>query len=203
VGRAPDPWRPPDWSYASPDGTFGNRFDDPKSFYRVLYSASQQTACYIETLARFRVDMKLLAELKEIEGEDDFFPLGHVPSEWASSRLLGSASAVGQFAAICASGWLNQLRADLAGACLSLGISELDASVLQSRSNFAITHLASREVYKRGFQGIYYLSRHGHNFENWALFEPFDLRDAAVKRISTDDPALLEALEILGLKLLH
>jgi hypothetical protein len=90
----------------------------------------------------------------------------------------------------------------LASACLSLGIAELDASVLQSRSNFAITHPASREVYKRGFQGIYYLSRHGHDFENWALFEPFDLRDTAVRHISTDDPALLEAVQILGLTLL-
>jgi len=28
IGRRPDAWRPPDWSRASPDGTFGNRFDD-------------------------------------------------------------------------------------------------------------------------------------------------------------------------------
>jgi hypothetical protein len=26
IGRRPDAWRPPDWSRASADGTFGNRF---------------------------------------------------------------------------------------------------------------------------------------------------------------------------------
>ena len=30
LGRKPDPWSPPDWSRAQPDGTFGNRFDDPQ-----------------------------------------------------------------------------------------------------------------------------------------------------------------------------
>jgi hypothetical protein len=28
LGRKPDPWAPPDWASAGPDGTFGNRFDD-------------------------------------------------------------------------------------------------------------------------------------------------------------------------------
>ena len=27
LGRKPDPWAPPDWASAGPDGTFGNRFD--------------------------------------------------------------------------------------------------------------------------------------------------------------------------------
>ncbi len=36
VARRPDPWAWPDWSYAGPDGTFGNRYDDPEASYRVL-----------------------------------------------------------------------------------------------------------------------------------------------------------------------
>ncbi|MGC2371774.1 MAG: hypothetical protein WA474_22080 [Candidatus Sulfotelmatobacter sp.] len=36
LGRKPDPWAPPDWAFAGPDGTFGNRFDDPDATYRVL-----------------------------------------------------------------------------------------------------------------------------------------------------------------------
>ena len=35
LGRHPDPWVWPDWSYAAPDGTFGNRYDDPQGSYRV------------------------------------------------------------------------------------------------------------------------------------------------------------------------
>ena len=61
----------PDWASAGPDGTFGNRFDDPDATYRVLYASSQRLGCFLETRARFRVDPKLLTELAEIAGEDD------------------------------------------------------------------------------------------------------------------------------------
>jgi len=71
LGRKPDPWAMPDWASAGPDGTFGNRFDDPDATYRVLYASSQRLGCFLETRARFRVDPKLLTELAEIAGEDD------------------------------------------------------------------------------------------------------------------------------------
>jgi hypothetical protein len=87
VGRGADAWQAPDWSWASLDGTFGNRFDDPESLYRVLYASSQEVSCFIETLARFRPDLTLLAELAEIEGEDDFSPSGEVPSDWIANRV--------------------------------------------------------------------------------------------------------------------
>jgi hypothetical protein len=78
IGRKPDPWQAPDWSRANSDGTFGNRFDDPAGYYRVLYAASQLVSCFVETLARFRPDLTLRAELTEIQGEDDFVPVGEV-----------------------------------------------------------------------------------------------------------------------------
>jgi hypothetical protein len=68
IARTPDPWQPPDWSLAHEDGTFGNRFDDPAGYYRVLYAASQRISCFIETLARFRSDPTFLPELNESEG---------------------------------------------------------------------------------------------------------------------------------------
>jgi len=89
LGRKPDPWAPADWASAGPDGTFGNRFDDPDATYRVLYASSQRPGCFVETLARFRTDPKLLAELAEIEGEDDYCPLGEVPVEWVEKRIMG------------------------------------------------------------------------------------------------------------------
>ena len=52
LGRKPDPWAPPDWASAGPDGTFGNRFDDPDATYCVLYASSQRLGCFVETLAR-------------------------------------------------------------------------------------------------------------------------------------------------------
>jgi hypothetical protein len=44
LGRRPDAWQPPDWFLAQSDGTFGNRFDDPDGYYRVLYASSQRLA---------------------------------------------------------------------------------------------------------------------------------------------------------------
>jgi hypothetical protein len=75
LGRKPDPWAPPDWALAGPNGTFGNRFDDPDATYRVLYASSQRIGCFFETLARFRIDPTLLAELAQIEGSDDYCSL--------------------------------------------------------------------------------------------------------------------------------
>lgn len=93
LGRVPDPWAVPDWASAGQDGTFGNRFDDPDATYRVLYASSQRLGCFLETLARFRVDPQLAAELAAISGEDDHSPLGEVPVEWLHKRILGVATA--------------------------------------------------------------------------------------------------------------
>src|SRR5258708_4682974 len=111
----PDPWAVPDWASAGPDGTFGNRFDDPDATYRVLYASSQKLGCFLETLARFRLDPKLMAELAEIDGEDDHFPLAEVPVEWVQRRILGVAIAAGEYADICSSEWISRLRRALAG----------------------------------------------------------------------------------------
>ena len=92
LGRKPDPWSPPDWSCAQPDGTFGNRFDDPQGNYRVLYAATQRVSCFVETLARFRPDLALIAELQAIAGADDHVPLGTVPSDWYEPRVMGEAT---------------------------------------------------------------------------------------------------------------
>lgn len=201
VARVPDPWQPPDWSRALPDGTFGNRFDDPKANYRVLYASSHEVGCYVETLARFRPDFSLLAEFNEIEGDDDSFPLGEVPNEWCDARLVGAASANGNYADVYASGWVSYLRGNLAGECLRLGIKDLDAGILQNQSPRLITQLASLRTYEHGFSGVYYRSRFGHDLENWALFEPFHMTQTGSKRIFVGDPALKNALDRLGLKL--
>lgn len=201
IGRKPDPWDPPDWSRAQTDGTFGNRFDDPHAYYRVLYAASQKLSCFLETLARFRQDPLLMAELSMIEGDNDFFPLGEVPIEWCERRLLGAASGDGCYGDICAPEWVAYLRRRLAGECLRLGLSDLNASVLQSQTSRRITQLASFEVYRLEFAGIYYRSRFSHELENWALFEPFRITPSPSHAVLAGDPILLEALRALGLKL--
>ncbi len=87
VARRPDPWAWPDWSYAGPDGTFGNRYDDPEASYRVLYASSQRVGAFVETLSRFRPDLEVLAEFARIEGDDE--PPAGVPRAWLGTAWSG------------------------------------------------------------------------------------------------------------------
>lgn len=199
IGRRPDAWEYPDWSRANPDGTFGNRFDDPDGEYRVLYASSARLGCFLETLARFRADLTLFAELQEIEGESDFVPAGVVPCDWFASRIMGSAEVHGQFADIGSSDWISTLRRRLASLLIQLGVPDFDASVLQRSGPRRLTQNASQCVYRQGFNGIRYLSKYGHDIENWALFEPANLTSTHCEQIRRDDPDLIEALRIFNL----
>jgi hypothetical protein len=201
LGRKPDPWQLPPWSLVHKDGTFGNRFDDPDGYYRVLYAASQRLACFMETLARYRPDIKLLAELDLIEGPNDFLPLGTVPRDWFETRAMGTATVQGEFADIYAAGWVSYLRSRLAAAALKLGMMDIDLATLQTSEPRKLTQLASREAYLLEVTGIFYRSRHGHSLENWALFEPVSLDDETSEEVSVDDPDLIEAMELHGLEL--
>lgn len=199
IGRWPDPWQPPDWAHAHLDGTFGNRFDDPQAYYRVIYTSSQRLGCFLETLARFRPDLTLLADLAEIEGEDDFTPLATVPASWLIARLIGTAQTEGEYADIYAPSWIALLRRELASTAVALGLSEIDAATLQAGRPRQLTQEASLIVFRRGLDGIFYRSRYGHSIENWAIFEPFPLRNTSASAIVADDPDLQSALRLHGL----
>jgi hypothetical protein len=173
LGRKPDPWAMPDWASAGPDGTFGNRFDDPDATYRVLYASSQRLGCFLETLARFRVDPKLLSELAEIAGEDDYCPLGEVPGEWLGKRVMGTATANGEYADICSSEWISRLRKLLAIHLEKFGLDDFDASVLQQTAPRILTQFVSRIVFYDDLAGIYFRSKYGYDIENWAFSSLF------------------------------
>jgi len=202
LGRKPDPWSPPDWSRALPDGTFGNRFDDPQGNYRVLYASTQRVACFVETLARFRPDLFLTAELQAISGEDDYVPLGTVPSDWCTPRMMGEAIVSGTYADIYSASWVSYLRRSLASELVALGLNDLDDAVLQQAQPRRVTQLASRKVDEAGLNGVRYRSRYGHDLENWAIFEPFRVHafDTAVA-VQLDDPDLLQACKLLDLRI--
>jgi len=85
VGRDDDAWAVPDWAYAKEDRTFGNRFDDPAGVYRVLYASSQRLGCFIETLARFRVDVSFVADLALMENGEDDYHHRHRSRPWSES----------------------------------------------------------------------------------------------------------------------
>jgi hypothetical protein len=201
LGRRPDAWQPPEWFLAHADGTFGNRFDDPEGYYRVLYASSQRLACFIEPLARFRPDLSLLAELDAIEGANDFSPLGTLPRDWLRVRVMGVAEISGAFADIYAIGWVSHLRRSLAAEALRLGVKDIDLSTLEMAEPRRLTQLASRQAYRLDFAGIFYRSRYGNSLENWAIFEPFPLETASSSDLSEGDPDLLEALRLHGIRL--
>ena len=167
LGRRPNAWQPPEWFLAHSDGTFGNRFDDPEGYYRVLYASSQRLACFVETLARFRPDLSLLAELDAIEGEDDYVALGTLPRDWLTVRTMGRAEIGGVFADIYGIAWVSQLRRSLAAEALRLGMKDVDLSSLERAEPRRLTQLASRQAYLLSFAGIFYRSRYGQTLENW------------------------------------
>jgi RES domain-containing protein len=205
LGRDPDPWVWPDWSYAAPDGTFGNRYDDPHGSYRVLYASSQRLGAFLETLARFRPDLEVLAELERIEGDDE--PLAGVPRTWLEGRLIGEATVEGRFVDVGDSASLATLRAALAASAIHHGLDEIDAATIRLRAPRAFTQQVSRFVYEQGsFAGILYRSRLGDDVLNWAVFESapdghVPLVATTSAAIAADDADLRAALELLGLTL--
>lgn len=205
IGRHPDPWAWPDWSYAAPDGTFGNRYDDPEGSYRVLYACSQRAGAFLETLARFRPDLEVLAELDQIQGDDE--PPPAMPRTWLDARLIGEATVEGSFVDVGDTTSLATLRTGLAARAIHHGLDEIDAATIRLRAPRAFTQQLSRYVYERGaFAGIRYRSRLGDDVLNWAIFEPgpdgrSPLVDASSAPIEVDDPDLQAALRLLGLTL--
>jgi len=211
LGRAPSPWDWNDWANAGPDGTFGNRWDDPESKYRVLYGCSQRLGSFMETLGRFPGDPKVQSELEMIElepgEEDSALPPGHLRlTDWLEKRLMGRAEFRGNFAAVGRSRSLTYLQNRLSNLIGGYGLREIDGAAIRQTAPRNLTQLISRLVYEcstdegaRQFDGIHYLSRHGDEFENWAVFEPARIEQLDAATIPFDDEDLQEAGRRLGL----
>ena len=211
IGRRPDPWAYQEWADAGDDGTFGNRWDDPESSYRVLYACSQRLGAFVETLSRFRPDPEVVAGLSEIKGEDEAAPAlppGHVPRAWLEGRLMGEAILQGQYADVGHSRSLSYLRRALAARVVHHGLGDLDGVAIRLSAPRRFTQEISRLIYectaqdgRQQFDGIRYISRLGDEFKNWAIFEPGRLSDQAAGPIRDDDPDLTDAVQRLGLSL--
>lgn len=152
----------PDWSRAGDDKTFGNRFDDPKGKYRVLYASTERLACFVECLAAFRPDLALLSALSAIQGSDPK-PVIDI-EDWARKRMIGSALVKGRFADIYSADWVDFLRVALASTAVSMGIQEVDLSTLMAAKPRQLSQKASRVVRSKRLHGIFYCSRFGREF---------------------------------------
>ncbi len=201
VARSPV-WEWPDWAFAGKDGTFGNRYDDPTSNYRVLYASHTRHGCFIETLARYRPDLALYAELAEIEGPDDHVPPGVVPGQWLRERYVGMARATGTHAEIGSSESIAYLRAKLAGALVGFDLDDFDAASLQMTAPRSVTQLVSHLAFRDRFDGVRYLSKYGNDVINVAIFEGrVFFSDERETPIDHDDGELRRALDVHNLVL--
>ncbi len=210
LGRRPDPWAWPDWAYADADGTFGNRYDDPQGIYRVLYASTQRVATFVECLAYYRPDIEVVAELQAIvgeEGDEEAPAAGIVPAGWVGQRCVGRATLVGDYADVGHHESLAELRAALAARVVHHGLHDLDAATLRLTAPRAFTQDVSRYVFgqtaggERRWNGLAYLSKHGDDLQNWAIFEPADPEVIDVTEFDRDDADLAAALALHGLQL--
>lgn len=181
--------------------------------YRAIYCATERAGAFGETIARFRPSMELLAGLEEVEDDEPLDPElrgGVVPEEWRLSRRAGSTKlAPGLlFADLTAPETMRVLRKNLAAVAEKLGLEDLDLSAVTGPHR-RLTQEAARYVYdledssgSPAFAGIRYLSRLNPSWELWAVFhdrmrhEPGEVAEP----IRADDPGLVEAATLLGLR---
>lgn len=199
VRGAVDPFAPPDWEWATTDGTFGNRFDDPSAEegnlpdqrFRAIYCATQRAATFGETVARFRVSLPLLSALQEI---DDHEPIGEslrgavdpdepghglLPADWRMRRRIGHTvlDPSLRFVDLSDVGTMQHLRTGLAPLADRLGIIDVDLSSVTSQQR-RFTQGIARYIYDQvdeighpRFAGIRYPSRLNPEWECWAIFD--------------------------------
>jgi hypothetical protein len=205
VGRYPDPLA---WT---PRAFVGNgRFDDPQAEFRVLYLAERRVTCFVETLAQFRPDLAVMAELGGIdEGDrgDTTPPFGLIPDDWLTTHRIGwlQPSPDLRVLDLRAVETREALRAALAPFLRRRRYADFDLSVALNHDR-ALTQYISRWAYERGYRGIAYTSRFGIEFDCWVLHGGRGDDDTAsftplgVERIERDDPALVAALRLFGLR---
>jgi hypothetical protein len=228
--RGGDPFAPPPWDRAGPDGTFGGRFDDPsadrgftiRQRFRAVYCATTAEAAFGETVARFRPSITLLAGLQDIDGEEapgtmpgpktelGMLQGGVVPADWRMRRHLAQTELepTFRFADLAAPKTHQYLRRVLAPTISALGLHDLDFSAVIGPHR-ALTQHCSHVIYELrdgdgapSFAGIRYVSRLNPEWECWAIFADRMVRISwSTTTIASDHPDLLSACRLLGLSI--
>jgi hypothetical protein len=199
IGRAPDPLAFPPESLRLGAG----RFDDPEGQFGVIY-AGERRACFVETLARFRRSLPLLASLRDVELLDaPAAPTtdGTVPVQWLSTRRIAAFRAEspnGEWIDLRAPETHEALRSELAGHLHVSGYERyaLGDALGQDRG---LTQAIASWVFAQGYAGLAYLCRFDPQLTCWALFERTRCVPHSVETISLDDPDLRAVAALFGL----
>jgi hypothetical protein len=175
----------------------------------VLYASTQRFATFVECLAYFRPDPAVVAEYEAIAGSDEHEqepPLrGEVPAEWVDTRCIGTGTLTGEYVELGHHETLAELRQLLAARLVHHGITDLDAAAIRITAPRAFTQEISRHVFDesiaggRRWNGIAYLSKHGDDLENGAIFEPAAPDAIDIARFDHCDDDLVNALRLHGL----
>lgn len=214
VARAPDAFALPAWEHAGPDGTFGNRFDDPEGEYRVLYASLGRFGALCETLASLRpsLEVRSAVEALALGGEPVPQPEASLPTQWRDGRVAGAATLDARLANLGDSSTIAWLRDTLGTTVNRLGLADFDAATLRLSAPRYVTQLVGRALFEQAdrdgspmFAGLAYRSRYGDDITNVALFErpggDLPLSDFANAPIEADDPDLVRVAELFGLEL--
>lgn len=208
MGRSPDAWGWPPWSFARTDRTFGNRWDDPLGHYRVLYACSQRLGAIMERLAPFRPHLIVSLGMRSVTGGGVSIP-GRVPTAWLQRQIIGEAVLTGDYAYVGHSRSLAFVRSAMARRLQYYGLTDLDAATVRLSTPRPFTQEISRLVYEATssplgrYAGIRYGSRLGDEFDNWAVFESTGAAAHVIdaRPITADDPDVTEALHLLRIGL--
>ena len=217
IGFRPAPWEWTPWEYAT-GGRFTGRWDDPGGVWRTLYVGSARLACYLEVLAYARPCPDMVADLDDIEvdDEDQFeFPTiapGELPLSWCAPRMTAAAALIGWFVVPGDVESVAALRKGFRGTAFRLGLADLDGAAIRDGKPRELTQVISQWINTlngpdgKPIAGIEFDSRHGDGLRLWALYEhpgdpvisPFitPLDNAPV---DARDPALVEAMRLLDL----
>ena len=211
VARGPDPLALPP---ASPPQIMfnprsGNRFDSPMRDYSVTYAGTELECCYVETLARFRVDAELpVAEIASDWAELHHMNLGSIAKDWHVRRLKAHITLPTDALLVDADhvNSVKAIRSHYRDLLDEVGIADLDRGDVLGK-NRLITRWISQAVndFKDdegipAFQGIRYTSRIDRDLEAWAIFDRCDVTLKSSSPVSINDPALIAAAKKLGIR---
>jgi hypothetical protein len=209
VGRGPDPLTVRPIQGTRPRlASGGNRYDPQGYDYGVLYFSTTLQACFAETLARLRPNLKLLALVEDEWRQAGFMSGGTVPADWRQRRTAVHVRAPKDalFVDMESVATHQFLRGELAAGLVALGVEDLDVATVRGPDR-RVTQMISEWAYlaREGdeplYAGIRYLSRLGSQWECWAVFEDDEREFDVVERrpITKDMPELQEVAELFGL----
>lgn len=178
----------------------GNRFDSPTEDFRTCYFATEPSACFGETLSRFRPNPQLAA----VADDDGFMGIGQVPADWRHQRVLVRAGFEAtehrpslQFLDIEARGTREHLRRHLGPILAHYGHAELDVPTVRGNDR-RVTRWIAKWAYEahdedgqKIYAGIRYLSRLDSKWECWAVFDDVGITEIEREPITRQNPDLL------------